>query len=66
MKRNERHANTIVEIFQGKDGAWYLRTKARNRQTGTITEGYTRKSSAVRAARRWHPDLPVAILKAGA
>lgn len=65
MKRNERDAGTTVEIFQGKDGAWYFRTKARNRQTGDVSEGYRRKSSAVRAAKRWHPGVPQVILKAG-
>lgn len=64
MKRNERNAATVVEIFQGKDGLWYVRTKARNRQTGTVSEGYRRKSSAVRAANRWHPGIPQVILKA--
>ena len=66
MKRNERDAATVVEIFEGKDGQFYVRTKARNRRVGTVSEGYQRKSSAVRAARRWFPGLPQVILKAGA
>lgn len=64
MKRNERDGKTTVEIFQGKDGFWYVRTKARNRQTGTVSEGYTRKASAVRAAGRWFPGIPLVIVKA--
>jgi hypothetical protein len=64
MKRNERSGGTTVEIFQGKDGNWYFRTKARNRQVGDVSEGYRRKSSAVRGATRWHPGIPQVILKA--
>lgn len=64
MKRNERGGGTTVEIFQGKDGNWYFRTKARNRQVGDVSEGYRRKSSAVRGASRWHPGIPQVILKA--
>lgn len=66
MKRNERDAATVVEIFEGKDAQFYVRTKARNRKVGTVSEGYQRKSSAVRAARRWFPGLPLVILKSGA
>jgi uncharacterized protein YegP (UPF0339 family) len=66
MKRNEREAATVVEIFPGKDGLFYVRTKARNRQVGAVSEGYRRKSSAVRAANRWFPGLPQVILKSGA
>jgi uncharacterized protein YegP (UPF0339 family) len=65
MKRNERDAVTKVEIFTGKDGAFYFRTKARNRQVGTVSEGYRRKSSAVRGAGRWHPGIPVIFVKDG-
>lgn len=65
MKRNERAAGVTVEIFVGKDGQFYVRTKARNRQVGTVSEGYRRKSSAVRAARRWFPRLPI-VFVAGA
>lgn len=63
MKRNERDVPTVVEIFPGKDGQFYIRTKARNRRVGTVSEGYRRKASAVRAARRWFPGVPMLILK---
>ena len=64
MKRNERNAPTTVEVFQGRDGAWYFHAVARNREKGTASEGYRRKSSAVRGAGRWHPGVPVTILTA--
>lgn len=60
-----KHADqTTIEIFQGKSGEWYFRTKARNNQTGDVSEGYRGKSGAVRAARRWHPGIPIVVVKA--
>lgn len=64
MKRNERGAATVVEIFQGRDGAWYFHAVARNREKGTLSEGYRRKASAVRGAGRWHPGIPIRFLDA--
>jgi uncharacterized protein YegP (UPF0339 family) len=58
-----RKGATTIEIFQGNDGAWYFRAKAQNRQTGTISEGYTRKAGAIRAATRWHPGIPQVIVE---
>jgi uncharacterized protein YegP (UPF0339 family) len=41
-----------VEYFPGNDGQWYVRLRAANGQTVAVTEGYTRKWSARRSARR--------------
>lgn len=38
------------EIFQGKNGQWYWRLKARNNQIVAQSEGYTRKHGAWRSA----------------
>ena len=49
-----------VEIWMSRrNRQWYFRSVARNRQVGDVSEGYTRKSSAVRAAKRWHPGVPI-------
>lgn len=37
------------EIFQGKNGQWFWRLKARNNQIVAQSEGYTRKHGAMRA-----------------
>jgi len=37
------------EIFQGKNGQYFWRLKARNNQIIAQSEGYTRKSGVVRA-----------------
>lgn len=52
---------TTVEIFKGKDG-WYFRTRGRNGKIGDRSEAYTRKTSAVRAAKRWHPSTPIVLV----
>lgn len=38
------------EIFQGKNGQWFWRLKARNNQIVAQSEAYTRKHGAYRAA----------------
>lgn len=41
-----------VTVFPGTNGEWFVRLRAGNGQTTFISEGYTRKWSAKRAARR--------------
>ena len=41
-----------IEVYRGKDGQWYVRLRASNGQVVNVTEGYTRKGSALRAANR--------------
>ena len=50
-------------VKQGKDGQWYVSAVARNGQTVVVTEGYTRKASAVRAAKRLLVSLSKAEIK---
>ena len=38
-----------IELFKGKDRQWYWR---RNGRVMAVSEGYTRRVSALRAARR--------------
>lgn len=45
------------EAFKGKDG-WYVREKAKNGQTVSITERYVSKANATRAAKRRSAKLP--------
>jgi len=40
------------EVFPGRGGQWYVRLRARNGQVFVVSEGYTRKADACRAARR--------------
>ena len=49
-----------IEVYKGKDHQWYVRLRAGNGQVVNVTEGYTRKSSAWRAALR----LPHQVAKA--
>lgn len=55
----DRLKATTVEIFQAKDGSWRFHAVARNREVGTQSEAYRRKSSAVRGAKRWHPGAAI-------
>jgi len=41
-----------VELFKGVDGYWYLKLVASNGETLAVSEGYTRRWSARRAARK--------------
>lgn len=42
----------VVQLYRGEDRQWYLRVVASNGQVVLDSEGYTRKWSAKRAARR--------------
>lgn len=49
----EEHENTIVdyaELFKGKDGLWYVRTKSNNGQTIMTSEGYKNRGYAMSLA----------------
>lgn len=41
----------VIHVFSGADG-WYIRIVSANGQTILVSESYTRKWSAKRAARR--------------
>lgn len=43
-----------LEVFKGGDG-WYFHRKNRNGKITSPSEGYTRRSSAIRAAKRLFP-----------
>jgi hypothetical protein len=49
----------ILNIFKGADKQWYWRAKARNGQIIAQSEGYTRRASAVRGAKRAYPDVVI-------
>ena len=53
----------LVEVFNGRDGQWYVRAVARNGQRIVVSEGYTRKASALRAARRLLATLALASIR---
>lgn len=46
-----------LEIFQGEDDQWYWRRVARNGETISQGEAYTRKDDAEVGALRANPDL---------
>jgi hypothetical protein len=53
-----------VEIFEGRPTKtrrrrFYVRAKARNGEIVAQSEGYTRGTSARRAARRLYPTVPI-------
>lgn len=52
-----------VEVFQAEDGRWYFHVHNRNGRITEPSQGYTRKDSAVTAARRDAPGLPLVILE---
>jgi uncharacterized protein YegP (UPF0339 family) len=53
-----------VHVHRGKDGQWYWRAVARNGRTRADGgEGYTRRSSAVRAAKGFFRDVRAATIK---
>jgi uncharacterized protein YegP (UPF0339 family) len=47
-----------IEVFTGSDGQHYLRLVAENGETVLVSEGYTRRWSARRAARRLMARFP--------
>jgi uncharacterized protein YegP (UPF0339 family) len=40
-----------LEIFQGENGQWYWRARGGNHEIVCQSEGFTKRSSAIRAAR---------------
>ena len=53
---------TYLEVWSGRDGQWYFHAVSRNGQVGDVSEGYTRKSDALRGAARWHPGVPYELI----
>lgn len=51
-----------LEVFQGKNGKWYWRRKARNGKIAGRDQGYARKDGAKRGALRAFPGRPVRFL----
>jgi uncharacterized protein YegP (UPF0339 family) len=47
-----------LEIHRGQDGQWYIRLRAANGEIVLASEGYTRRWSARRAARRLQARFP--------
>lgn len=54
---------SYVEVFPGKDAQWYVREKAANHRTLNISEGYSRRDSALRGARRLQRRVAIRILR---
>lgn len=46
-----------IIVFQGVDGLWYWHVQTRNGEVIAHGEGYTRRNTALRGARRAHPDI---------
>lgn len=52
------------EVFLGRNGhSWYWHEKSRNGQIKSVSEAYTRKSSAKRAAARKVKETPGSELR---
>jgi uncharacterized protein YegP (UPF0339 family) len=54
--------HSYVEVYRGRDGSWRWRLKSRNHRVIGVGEGYTRRTDAVRGARRAAPDATVRVL----
>ena len=50
----------VIEVFEGNDGQWYVRIKARNGRVLFSSEGYTRKRDALRMAFAFRSDVEAA------
>lgn len=50
---------TWVEIYERKDGRLAFRQRSANNQVISSSQGYTRRSSAIRGAKRAHPGRPM-------
>jgi uncharacterized protein YegP (UPF0339 family) len=53
---------TTVELFQDRYGDWRFRAKAGNGEIIAASEGYSRKDSAKRGARRAFPAARIVSL----
>jgi hypothetical protein len=63
MSKPRRHPVPHLEVFQGRGKKrFYYRIVAANHETTAQSQGYTRKSSATRAALRNHPGLAIVVL----
>lgn len=50
---------TWVEIYGRTDGRVAFRQRSANNQIISSSQGYTKRSSAIRGAKRAHPDRPL-------
>lgn len=51
---------STIEVFQGEDGQWYWRAKARNGEIVATSEGYVSKLNVLRAVQAtWSSEIPV-------
>jgi len=48
-----------VQIRQAKNGEWYFVAIGANNEDGPVSETYTRREDAVRAAGDWWPGVEV-------
>lgn len=54
--------NDYIDVYRDKILRWRYRVKAANHQTiSTPGQSFTRKSSAIRSAKRVHPDTPIHV-----
>lgn len=51
--------HSCVELWQGRDGRWYFHKRNRNGRITEPSQGYSRKDSAKRAAKRDIPGFPI-------
>lgn len=60
-KKKPNPQRDVLEVFRGRGRAtkhqWYWHRRARNGEIIAMSEGYTRKSSAIRGAERANPDV---------
>lgn len=50
-------------LFPGRRSQWYVRLKSSNGEILAVSEAYSSKWSAKRAARRNFPDLEIKVLE---
>jgi hypothetical protein len=54
-------ARDKVELRPARNGEWYFVKVAGNGEDGPVSETYTRKWNAKRAAKREYPSLPIFV-----
>lgn len=52
-----------VELWIGKDGKWYFHKRNANGRVTEPSQGYAYKRSAVKAARRDIPGVPIVLVQ---
>lgn len=59
MAKKQPAGYTWVEIYERKDGERAFRQRSANNQIISTSQGYTRRSDAIRGAKRAHPGRPM-------